>query len=373
MISRHRLGLRNTEPDVLGRAYEYLLRKFAEGQGQSAGEFYTPQEVGQLMAELLDPSPYSHVYDPACGSAGLLIKMRQVYAAHHPDQPGQAPQLHGQELNPVTFAMAKMNGFLHNYSDSRFMIGDTFLRPGFAAQGAGLRRFRYVVANPMWNQDNYNETLYENDRWGRFSYGTPPRASADWGWVQHILASLDAAGRAAVVLDTGAVSRGSGGKGANRERDIRRAVVEADLVEAVVLLPDNLFYNTSAPGIILLLNRAKPAGRQGEVLLINASLHFLKGKPKNALTAAGIAAVVAAYRTWETQPKLSRRVTLDEVRAADYNLSPSQFVAVSDEAQHRPLPTILADLDAARIARETADAELAALLGQLDLGTYTDE
>ncbi|MGI8587808.1 MAG: N-6 DNA methylase [Chloroflexia bacterium] len=367
VISRHRLGLHNAEPDILGRAYEYLLRKFAEGQGQSAGEFYTPQEVAWLMAELIDPAPTRTVCDPACGSAGLLIKMRLMFEQHHPDQESKAPKLYGQELNPVTFAMAKMNMFLHNYTDSHFAIGDTFLRPGFAAEGAGLKRFDYAVANPMWNQDNYGDEFYDNDTFNRFPYGLPPRSSADWGWVQHILASLDDTGRAAIVLDTGAVSRGSGSKGTSRERDIRKALVEADLIEGVVLLPDNLFYNTSAPGIILLLNRNKPADRRGQFLLINASNFFVKEKPKNVLTDEGIAAVAAVYRSWETREKLSRVITLAEARAADYNLSPSQFVEVNDRATHRPLPAILADLATARAAREQADAELTAVLAKLGL------
>jgi type I restriction enzyme M protein len=128
IISRHRLGLRNTEPDILGRAYEYLLRKFAEGQGQSAGEFYTPKEVGWLIANLIDPTPYSTIYDPACGSGGLLIKARLLFEQHHPDQKSKAPRLFGQELNAVTFAMAKMNMFLHDYTDSHFAIGDTLTR-----------------------------------------------------------------------------------------------------------------------------------------------------------------------------------------------------------------------------------------------------
>lgn len=195
VISRHRLGLRNTEPDILGRAYEYLLRKFAEGQGQSAGEFYTPKEVGILMAEMLDPSAFTTVYDPTCGSGGLLIKARLVYERNNPEQKTKAPKLFGQELNPVTFAMAKMNMFLYDYTDSLFAIGDTFRNPGFAATGAGLRRFDYVVANPMWNQDGYDEGFYENDTWNRFEYGAPPRSSADWGWAQHILASLNERGR----------------------------------------------------------------------------------------------------------------------------------------------------------------------------------
>jgi type I restriction enzyme M protein len=371
VISRHRLGLKNAEPDILGRAYEYLLRKFAEGQGQSAGEFYTPYEVAWLMAQLIDPRAGTDVYDPACGSAGLLIKTHLVFTQNHPTN-HHPPKLYGQELNPTTYAMAKMNTFLHGILEAQLAIGDTFLRPGFGAppgaRGRGsLRRFDYVVANPMWNQDNYDDAFYENDPFNRFTFGTPPRSSADWGWVQHILASLEDSGQAAVVLDTGAVSRGSGSRSSNRERDIRKAIVEEDLIEGVVLLPDNLFYNTTAPGIILLLNRAKPAERRGEMILINASRHFVKRKPKNVLTNEGIAAVVEAYRAWETRPKLSRVVTLAEVRAADYNLSPSQFVDVNDRAEHRPLAEILADLAKARAERERADATLNAILASLGL------
>ncbi len=366
VVSRHRLGQRNAEPDVLGRAYEYLLRKFAEGQGQSAGEFYTPKEVGNLIAELLDPEPNAHVYDPACGSAGLLIKARLVYEQRHPGD-ARSPKLYGQEINATTFAMAKMNMFLHGYTDARFTIGDTFRNPGFAAAGTGLTHFDYIVANPMWNQDNYDDAFYEHDAWGRFPYGNPSRSSADWGWAQLILASLKTDGRAAVVLDTGAVSRGSGSKSSNKEREIRKAFIEQDMVEGVVLLPENLFYNTTAPGIVLLLNRQKPAARAGQILLVNASAFFVKEKPKNALTDAGIAAVADVYRTWETREKLSRVITLDEARAADYNLSPSQFVAVADQAVHRSLPAILADLATARAAREQADDALTAVLGRLGL------
>jgi len=307
------------------------------------------------------------LYDPTCGSGGLLIKARLLFEGRHSEQRGQAPHLFGQELNAVTYAMAKMNMFLHDYTDSSFASGDTLKAPGFAGKGAGLRHFDYVVANPMWNQDGYDDGFYESDEFHRFPHGAPPRSSADWAWAQHILASLNDTGRAAVVLDTGAVSRGSGSKSANKERDIRRALVEADLIEGVVLLPENLFYNTSAPGIILLLSRAKPAARRGQFLLINASQYFVKEKPKNALTDAGIAAVAEVYRAWETRPKLARVVTLEEVRAADYNLSPSQFVEVADPVEHRPLAEILADLATARSERERADAALAEALAKLGL------
>lgn len=367
VISRHRLGLKNTEPDILGRAYEYLLRKFAEGQGQSAGEFYTPREIGLLIAELINPAPYTTIYDPTCGSAGLLIKARLIFEKYNPEQKSKAPKLYGQELNPTTFAMAKMNMFLHDYTDSFFAIGDTFRAPGFAAKGAGLKRFDYVVANPMWNQDNYDEPFYENDTWERFKYGMPSKSSADWGWVQHMFASLNDTGRAAIVLDTGAVSRGSGSKSSNKEKEIRKAFIENDFIEGVILLPENLFYNTTAPGIILLLNHNKPTERKGEILLINASAYFVKEKPKNVLTDEGISAIAEVYSHWEVREKLSRIITFEDARAADYNLSPSQFVEVNDKVRHRPLNNILADLAAARAKRESADTKLTEVLAKLGL------
>ena len=247
VISRHRLGLQDTEPDILGRAYEYLLRKFAEGQGQSAGEFYSPKEVGWLMAHIISPEPHTTIYDPACGSGGLLIKPRLLFESTHPDKKRQAPKIYGQELTATTYAMAKMNAFLHDFIGADLRIGDTFRKPGFVTDDSALHRFDYVIANPMWNQKEYNETFYSNDQWSRFTYGVPPSSSADWAWVQHMSASLNDTGRAAIVLDTGAVSRGSGSKQTSRERYIRKAYVENDLIEGVILLPENLFYNTTAP------------------------------------------------------------------------------------------------------------------------------
>ena len=367
IISCHRLGLSNTQPDVLGHAYEYLLRKFAEGQGQSASEFYTPAEVALMMGQLLDAPPYATVYDPTCGSGGLLIKARTAFEAKHPDKKAQAPKPHGQELNPVTYAMARMNMILHDFGGSRFMVGDTFRNPGFSAKGAGLTTFHRCVANPMWNQKGYPDSFYEGDGWNRFVYGLPPSSSADWAWVQHILASLKEGGRAAVVPDTGAVSCGSGGDSASCERTIRRAVVEADRVEGVILLPENLFYNTSAPEIVLLLAKGKPDARKGQMLLVNASQFFVKRCPKNELTEAGAAAVVEAFAAWQTTEKFSRVLTLDEVRAADFNLSLSQFVEVGERKTHRPLSEILADLDDAKAEHELADAHLSATLARLGL------
>ena len=367
VLSRHRLGLQDTEPDILGRAYEYLLRKFAEGQGQSAGEFYTPKEVGWLMAKLINPEPYTTIYDPACGSGGLLIKPRLLFEQTHPDDKSQAPQIYGQELTPTTYAMAKMNAFLHDFIGADIQIGDTFRNPRFVANNSSLQRFDYVLANPMWNQKEYNDAFYESDSWNRFTYGIAPSSSADWGWVQHILASLKENGRAAIVLDTGAVSRGSGSKNTDRERDMRKKFVEEDLIESVILLPENLFYNTSAPGIILLLNRSKPDERKEQILLINLSQYFEKGKPKNILTDDAIEAATEVYQAWESREKLSNVITLADAQKTDYNLSPSQFVDVGDKVEHRPLNEILSDLTEARITREKADNALEDVLARLRL------
>ncbi|MHB1955534.1 MAG: type I restriction-modification system subunit M [Sulfobacillus sp.] len=371
-LGQHRLGLKDVQPDLLGRAYEYLLRKFAEGQGQSAGEFYTPAEVGRVMARILDPQPAMTVYDPCCGSSGLLIKCHlrllethgKAVNEHRELPPDIAPlKLFGQEINPSTFAMSRMNAFLHDM-DADIALGDTMRTPAFTNRNGTLQQFDIVTANPMWNQD-FPDDLYRNDTTGRFGNGIPPSSTADWGWVQHMVASLEPTGRMAVVLDTGAVSRGSGNTGANRERDIRKAFVEADLIETVILLPENLFYNTTAPGIVMVVNRAK--SHPGEVLLINASQLFVKGRPKNALSDQQIETVHRLFANWETVEQQSFVATEKEIAANDYNLSPSRYVAGVAADDVLPLEEAVELLRAAEAERAKADKELWKVLKELGI------
>ncbi len=377
ILSRYRLGLKDVEPDILGRAYEYLLRKFAEGQGQSAGEFYTPREVAVLMARVLDPEPGMEVYDPTCGSAGLLIKSHLRLLETHGEQrnghrylPSHvAPlKLYGQEINPSAFAMARMSAFIHEM-DAEVALGDTMNRPAFTSEGQ-LQRFDIVTANPMWNQ-KFPTEVYEHDPYERFDYGVPPASSADWGWIQHMANSLEDGGRMAVVLDTGAVSRGSGNTGSNRERDIRKAFVEGnlvnegDLVEAVVLLPENLFYNTTAPGVILIINKAKR--HPGEMLLINASKLFSKGRPKNHLTEEHVGQIARVYHDWTVEEGISAIVSKEEVAKNDYNISPSRYVAGADEEEVVPLEEAMVLLQEAEEEREEADRKLDEVLSRLGL------
>jgi type I restriction enzyme M protein len=371
-LGQHRLGLTDVQPDLLGRAYEYLLRKFAEGQGQSAGEFYTPAEVGRMMARILDPHPGMTVYDPCCGSSGLLIKCHlrllethgKAVKEHRELPPEVAPlKLFGQEINPSTFALSRMNAFLHDM-DAEIGLGDTMRNPAFTDRSGHLRQFDIVTANPMWNQD-FPEDVYRNDTSDRFRSGIPPASSADWGWVQHMVASLNPTGRMAIVLDTGAVSRGSGNAGANRERDIRRAFVEADLIEAVLLLPENLFYNTTAPGIVMILNHAK--AHPSEIALINASQFFVKGRPKNELTDEHIDAVHRLFAEWRSEEGQCAIVTTKDVASNDYNLSPSRYVAGATAADGLPLDEAVKLLREAEAKRAAADSQLWTVLSELGI------
>jgi type I restriction enzyme M protein len=363
-LGRHRLGLQDVEPDILGRAYEYLLRKFAEGSGQSAGEFYTPREVAVLMGRILDPQPGEEIDDPCTGSGGLLIKCNLRFKEKFGNKKGVAPlKFYGQEILHSTFAMARMNAFIHDM-DAVIKLGDSMGKPAFLESDGSLKKFDVVVANPMWNQD-FDQKVYENDTYNRFVHGYPPSSSADWGWIQHMAATLKDKGRMAVVLDTGAVSRGSGNTGRNRERDIRKAFVDADLVEAVLLLPENLFYNTSAPGIIMVLNKAK--AKKGNILLVNASTLCEKGRPKNFLPDKAIKQVGDIFAAWKKKRGISTVITTGEVVKNDYNLSPSRYVASNDGDEVLPLEEAVVLLKEAEEERAEADTSLKRVIKQLGL------
>jgi len=360
ILSKYRLGLEDVEPDILGRAYEYLLKKFAEGSGQSAGEFYTPREVGLLMAYLLDPEEGMEVYDPACGSGGLLIKS-QLVLKEKKKEVKRPLKLHGQEINPFTYAMARMNAFIHDM-DADIRVGDTIRNPKFI-EDSRVKQFDKVIANPMWNQ-KFPQDVFENDPYNRFSFGIPPsNQSSDWGWIQHMFASLKENGKLVVVIDTGVVTRGSGSSGTDREKEIRKKFVENDLIEAVILLTDNLFYNTTASGNIIVINRAKP--HKGEILLINASKEFAKGRPKNYLTDENIKKILDAYLNWREIEGFSKIITIEEVRRNDYNLSPSRYVSVDEKEEILPVEDILVELGKVEEERREVDKELKEILQKM--------
>jgi type I restriction enzyme M protein len=366
-ISEKRLGLNDVEPDIIGRSYEYLIRKFAEGSVSSAGEFYTPKEVGMVMARILDPEPGMTVYDPCCGSAGLLIKCQLVLEEKMGlrSRKTYAPlQLYGQEYTPETWAMANMNMIIHDMQ-GQIEIGDSFKNPKFR-KGNRLQTFDRVIANPMWNQDWWKETDYDNDELDRFPKGAGfPGRKADWGWAQIMLASLNDSGRAAIVLDTGAASRGSGNANTNEEKDLRKWFVEQDLIEGVIYLPENLFYNTTAPDIILFLNKAEPADDKGKLFLLNASREFAKGDPKNYLPDDAIHRVTETFKSWREDDKFSRIVTREETAKNDFNISPSRYIHTGAADEYRPIIEIVEELETLEEEATATNKTLKSILARL--------
>jgi type I restriction enzyme M protein len=361
---RYRLGLHNVEPDFLGRCYEYLLRKFAEGSGQSAGEFFTPTEVGLLMAEILRPRPGEECYDYACGSFGLLVKLQLV--CRRLDPMSKVPlRLSGQELQAESYAIACMNRIIHDMQGD-VVRGDSMRNPKFREADTRLKEFDIVVANPMWNQP-FDPDVYENDSFGRFEeQGGSTAGKADWAWLQHTSAAMKEGGRAAVVLDTGAVTRGSGGKNEDRERSIRRWFVEHDLIDAVILLPKNLFYNTSAAGVIVVLRKQKTKERRGKVVLIDASSEFREGSPKNYLTPEGIRRIADAYSTALDTPGIARVVTIDEVISNDFNLLPARYVTGAQQSvESTSLPDLVVRSSTVSTQTATRDADLSVVIQNL--------
>jgi type I restriction enzyme M protein len=381
-VSTKRLGLEDVEADIIGKSYEYLIRKFAEGGGQSAGEFYTPPEVGTIMSKVLAPEPGMEIYDPCCGSGGLLVKceiaMEENAKGKKRTKESETKfpplKLFGQEYTAETWAMANMNMIIHDM-EGEIEIGDTFKNPKFRKSGK-LRTFDRVIANPMWNQSWFTEADYDNDELDRFPAGAgfPGKSSADWGWVQHMHASLKdpstgsgQAGRAAVVLDTGAASRGSGNAGTNKEKTVRQWFVDHDLIESVLYLPENLFYNTTAPGIVLFLNRSKPKNRKGKIFLVNASQVFEKGDPKNFIPDAGIQRIADTLIGWKEEEKLSRIVDHPELKKNDYNISPSRYIHTSDAETYRPIAEIVEELKVIELEAKETDKALSKILKQLGI------
>jgi len=339
---RYRLGLADVQPDFLGRAYEYLLRKFAEGSGQSAGEFFTPTEVGFLMARILRPRPGETCHDYACGSGGLLIKLQLI--ARELDPTSKVPlKMYGQELQAESYAVARMNTIIHDM-DVDLQRGDTMINPRFRDANGRLQRYDIVVANPMWNQ-TFSPDIFEDDPYDRFTKaGGVTSGKGDWAWLQHTLSVMSDGGRAAVVLDTGALTRGSGSKNDDKERNIRKWFVDHDYVEGAILLPDNLFYNTNAAGIIIILNKRKSTARKDKILMLNASKRFSKGRPKNYLTESHVLELARIYQAGQPLDGELAVIDIADVVGADYNLNPSRWAAKANDANHRSIDEIVAEL-----------------------------
>ena len=351
-------NLRNanlSEPDMLGRAYEYLIEKFADDAGKKGGEFYTPKKVVELIVEILAPKEGMRICDPTCGSGGMLIE-----CARHLERHGQNPKnlsLFGQEKNLGTWAICQMNMLLHGIT-SHIFKGDTIRDPKLV-DGGELRLYDRVIANPPFSLDDWGREVAEHDPWGRFRFGIPPKTKGDLAFVQHMIATLNLHGQLGVVMPHGVLFRGAA------EGEIRQGILKEDLIEAVIGLPPNLFYGTGIPAAILVMNRDKKRERKGKVLFIEASREFGTAPTQNRLRDEDVKRIAAAFHAWNDVPKYARVVDLAEIEKNDFSLNISRYVETAEATEKVDVAAAIAKLREAEGKRAEADARLNAFLREL--------
>ena len=330
------LGNAAVSTDVLGDAYEYLVGKFADvTRRNKAGEFYTPRSVVSMMVEILDPQEGESIYDPTCGTGGMLLGAIEHVKGKGGDARTFYGKIYGQERNLTTSAIARMNLVLHGIEDFQIAREDTLRCPAFTdSSTGGLATFDCVIANPPFSLKEWGRDLWEADPWGRAKYGIPPEGYGDYAFVQHMLASMATTGnsRMAVVLPQGALFRKS------TEGTIRQALLEQDLVEAVIGLAPNLFYGTQLAGCVMILRRKKPEARKNKVLIVDGSSLLRKGRAQNFLDQEHSDQIVAWYRAFKDVEDRAKVVSLDEIKKEGWTLNISRYVLPPIGQDIPPLP-----------------------------------
>ena len=314
------LGSKAVEGDLLGQAYEYLIKKFADLTNKKAGEFYTPRSIVRLMVNILDPREGESIYDPACGTGGMLLEALEHVKEHRGDVRTLWGRLFGQEKNLTTSAIARMNLYLHGAADFQIVRGDTLRQPAFFS-GDNLATFDCVIANPPFSLEKWGEEVWASDAFGRNFAGMPPAKSGDYAWVQHMIRSMaPKTGRMAVVLPHGALFR------MGAEGRIRQKLLQMDLLEAVIGVGPNLFYGTGLAACILVFRQAKPKARRKKVLIVDASREFKTGRAQNELLPQHVERITTFYSDFKDVAGVSRVVSLDDIAANDFNLNIPRYI-----------------------------------------------
>lgn len=343
--------------DVIGNGYEFLIKNFAASGGQKAGEFYTPPEVSDLIAELLDPQKGDSICDPACGSGSLLMKCgRKVVSNHNSKQ----YSLYGQEAIGSTWSLAKMNMFLHGEDNHKIEWGDTIRNPKLLDKNGDLMLFDIVTANPPFSLDKWGYEQAENDKFDRFRRGLPPKTKGDYAFISHMIETLKpVTGRMGVVVPHGVLFRGSS------EGKIREKLINENLLDAVIGLPEKLFYGTGIPAAILIFKKQKS---DDSVLFIDASREFKSGKNQNNLTEENIAKIIATYRARESVDKYAYLATLQEVKDNDYNLNIPRYVDTFEEEAEIDLVVVRAEREQLKTQLAELEVQMAKYLEELGYG-----
>mgnify|MGYP001216709232 FL=1 len=331
--STYRLRVSDFErPDLLGAAYEYLIKMFAQTAGKKSGEFYTPSEVVKLLVELIKPKAGMKIYDPTCGSGGMLIQTRD-YLKRQGENPSNL-LLSGQESKLSTWAICKLNMFLHGVRGADIRKGDTLGDPQHIENGE-LMRFDRVIANPPFSLKKWGRDLAENDGYGRYRFGLPPNDAGDLAFIQHMIASLNNQGVLGVVVPHGVLFRGG------TEKEIRKGIIEMDLLEAVIGLPPALFYGTGIPAALLIFNKQKNRFLKNNIFFVNAEREYGAGKKQNLLTQENISKIVTCYDSTQEIKRFSKVIPLEQIRSNDHNLNIRRYVDTSPPTEYFDINGIL--------------------------------
>lgn len=356
-FSSRTLSMANLPEDELGNGYEYLIKKFADDSGHTAQEFYTNRTLVHLMTMMLKPQPGESVYDPTCGTGGMLIST--AAELRRQGKEWRNLRLYGQELNYGTSAIARMNLFLHGIADGEIAHGDVLSKPAFHDTQGQLQTFDVILANPPYSIKAWNRDTFTKDPYGRNTWGVPPQNAADYAFIQHIAKSLSPqTGRAAMLLPHGVLTRVA-------ETGVRRAMIESDLIEAVVGVAPGLFYNSAMEAIVLVLRTNKPADRRGKVLFINAKDQFFRVGKQAFLNETHQTRVMNAYQDFKDTDGLSSIATIDDIAQEGYSLAVPRYVSGGTEtvdARSGSVRDSLEEWRASAMASETAIDKIISLL-----------
>ncbi len=357
-FSKISLGNQNVTTDIIGDGYEYLIKKFADATHNKAGEFYTPRSVVRLLVDILDPKEGETIYDPACGTGGMLLGAVEHVRAKGGDPRTFYGKLYGQEKNLTTASVARMNLLLHGMEDFVVERGDTLRNPIFTDPSTGgLATFDCVIANPPFSLEQWGREIWENDPWGRAFAGLPTNSNGDFAWVQHMVKSMaEKRGRMAVVLPQGALFRGG------IEGQIRKYLLEQDWVETVIGLAPNLFYGTGLAACILILRKKKSKERKGQVLIVDASSLFRKGRAQNYLDPEHAEQIAMWASKFQEVKDRARVVALNQIKEEDWTLNISRYVLPPIGQDIPPLDVAIQDFENAWKNARAAENKLRQLL-----------
>lgn len=360
-FSQHNFGDNYISSDLLGDAYEYLIEQFAADAGKKGGEFYTPREVERVIIQILKPHEKDHIYDMAVGSGGFLLEAYHHLKNEAGEKKARSLYLYGQEINIGTYAIAKINMFLHGLDAADIQRGDTLADPKFLNTDGSLKTFDICVANPPYSISEWEYEIFKHDKYGRVAgYEMPPAKKADYAFVLHMVRSMNENGRAGIVLPHGVLFRGGA------EGRIREQLIKNDLIEAIIALPAKLFYGTGIPAAIVIFNKNKPENHKNKIFIVDAEKDYEEGKNQNRLRKKDIEKIVSAFEDYRDIEKFARVVDIKELEENEFNLNVRRYVKNGDEEEAIDVKMVWAEVKNIDKERAAIDKKVEGYLKDLN-------